>query len=129
MEFIEELVGGAQAPTLMVRISAKFVEINQNDLQALTVNTVVNFFDFKDPGFTNISTTGAPLDANGVPLRLPSAATRLPGANGFSPDSIDTLISPQGIGNNVLAGAGDTWALSSSTPFSRLSPKRSPSMN
>ena len=44
MELIEELVNAGQAPTLMVRIATKFVEINQTDLNDLTVNTAFNFF-------------------------------------------------------------------------------------
>ena len=44
MELLEELVNAGQAPTLMVRIATKFVEINQTDLQDLTFNTGFNLF-------------------------------------------------------------------------------------
>ena len=57
MEFIEELVNGAQAPTLMVRIATKFVEINQTDLNDLTFNTSFNVFN---P--TTVGLPGSPLN-------------------------------------------------------------------
>jgi len=43
MELLEELVNAGQAPTLMVRIATKFVEINQKDLNDFTVNSAFNF--------------------------------------------------------------------------------------
>ncbi len=89
MELVEELVYAGQAPTLMVRIATKFVEINQTDLNDLTVNTA---FDF-------LLRSGAP---NNSILRTPSFSSALPGARGLSTDSIDQLISPQAANLNTL---------------------------
>jgi general secretion pathway protein D len=86
MELLEELVNAGQAPTLMVRIATKFVEINQTDLNDLAINTGFNIFA---NGINNI---------NGVQKQgLLSGSgffTQLPGARGINADSIDSLISP-----------------------------------
>ena len=89
MELLEELVNAGQAPTLMVRIATKFVEINQTDLQSLAVNSSFNLF--------------APPGAAAVDLTTPQFSTSLPGATGFSPDSIDSLITPQATTFNTFA--------------------------
>jgi general secretion pathway protein D len=89
MELLEELVNAGQAPTLMVRIETKFVEINQTDLQDLTFNTGYNFFN-----------AGNGLASSN--LTVPSFSTALPGALGFAPNSLDQLISPQATALNVL---------------------------
>jgi general secretion pathway protein D len=85
MELIEELANAGQAPTLLVRIATKFVEINQNDLNDLTFNTGVNYFKVGGGTQTDFST--------------PSLSTALPGSLGFSPNSISQLIQPQ---SNIL---------------------------
>jgi general secretion pathway protein D len=87
MELIEELVNAGQAPTLMVHISTKFVEINQADLNDLTVNSAFNFFN----PITDLPVSGP------VTSHLLSSShfnTALPGSLGFAPDSVDALISP-----------------------------------
>ena len=92
MELLEELVNAGQAPTLMVRIATKFVEINQTDLNDLTFNTAFNLFD---PYHRQ-----SMLPAGTVKLRFlrpPQFTTALPGSLGFTPDSIDQLITPQAI--------------------------------
>jgi general secretion pathway protein D len=114
MELIEELVNGAQAPTLMVRIATKFVEINQTDLNDLTFNGSFNVF--------NPTTVGLPAFPNSL---LPRAATSLPGANGFSPDSIDQLITPTTNTENSLQINGMLSGLQFSAFVSALSQKRS----
>lgn len=86
MELIEELVNGAQAPTLMVRIATKFVEINQTDLNDLTFNSS---FNLGVGNFSGLPSTG-PLNvglASTSPkfLTLPAAATSLPGARASPP--------------------------------------------
>jgi general secretion pathway protein D len=96
MELLEELVNAGQAPTLMVRISTKFVEINQQDLNDLTINTGFNLFPTN--GETPIT---APFESPAV--STPGIATQLPGALGFTPDSIDQLIAPQATVLNELA--------------------------
>ena len=88
MELLEELVNAGQAPTLMVRIAAKFVEINQTDLNDLTLNTAFNFF--VSPG--NIVNPGTPSSSI---LSGSSFSTSLPGARGIATDSVDALIAPQ----------------------------------
>ncbi|MCE0521427.1 MAG: hypothetical protein LV480_00775 [Methylacidiphilales bacterium] len=91
MELLEELVNAGQAPTLMVRIATKFVEINQSDLNDLTVNTAFN------PLF----------NLNGGPVSgTPSFETALPGALGFTPNSIQQLISPTSLQENTLVVRG-----------------------
>jgi len=88
MELLEELVNAGQAPTLMVRIASKFVEINQRDLNDLTVNTAFNLFT---PFLQRDKSPGTP-----------QFSTGLPGSLGFTPDSIDTLITPQSSLTNSL---------------------------
>ena len=55
MELIEELVNGAQAPTLMVRIATKFVEINQNDVNDLTFDYAFNVLNPSSVGLPTAS--------------------------------------------------------------------------
>ena len=96
MELLEELVNAGQAPTLMVRIATKFVEINQTDLNDLTVNTGFNIFPAPP-------ITGSPTAAFTGKFTTPAFATALPGAFGFAPNSIDQLITPQA---TVAGGLG-----------------------
>jgi general secretion pathway protein D len=97
MELLEELVNAGQAPTLMVRIATKFVEINQNDLNDLTFNTAINFLN---------PISGVPINTSGSItsnlLTGSSFVTALPGAFGFSADSIDQLIAPTSITANTF---------------------------
>ncbi len=111
MELVEELVNAGQAPTLMVRIATKFVEINQTDLNDLTFNTAVNFF-------------GAKADQFGNPV-TPQFATQLAGSLGFSPNGIDQLISPQTITPNTLAIRGFMSAVQYNLVVTALSQKKS----
>jgi general secretion pathway protein D len=90
MELLEELVNAGQAPTLMVRIATKFVEINQTDLNDLTFNTAFNFFN-------PVTAIGG-----GTSLGMPSFNTALPGSLGFTSDSIDQLITPRGANLNTF---------------------------
>jgi general secretion pathway protein D len=89
MELLEELVNAGQAPTLMVRIASKFVEINQTDLNDLTFNTGFNLFDI---------VTGLPVSTALGQSKLllgSSYSSQLAGANNIASDSINQLISPQ----------------------------------
>ncbi len=89
MELIEELVNAGQAPTLMVRIASKFVEINQQDLNDLTINTAFNYLNpFTQSTQSSIST--------------PQFNTALPGSAGFAPNGIQQLISPASGAVNAL---------------------------
>jgi general secretion pathway protein D len=90
MELLEELANAGQAPTLMVRIATKFVEINQTDLNDLTFNTGYNLL---------VGATGA----NQTSFSVPHLQTALPGALGFAPNSIDQLISPEATILNQLS--------------------------
>ena len=107
MELLEELVNAGQAPTLMVRIATKFVEINQLDLNDFTVNSAFNFFNPLSQTPINPITshifTGS------------SFVTALPGAAGFTANAIDQLITPQTINSNAffMRGllAGDQYNL------------------
>ena len=67
MELIEELVNAGQAPTLMVRISTKFVEINQNDLNDLTANLGIAYTAVGYPS-TGSSNTPTPSFCTSVQL-------------------------------------------------------------
>ena len=87
MELIEELVNGAQAPTLMVRIATKFVEINQTDLNDLTFNTAFNVF--------NPTSVGLPAALTEVHDHCPASPRRFRVPPGFAPDSIDQLESAE----------------------------------
>ncbi len=93
MELIEELVNAGQAPTEMVRISTKFVEVNQNDLNDLTFNSAFNFLN----PLAQAPVSG-PISNN--PLSFSHFNTALPGALGFTPDNIDALISPANANEN-----------------------------
>jgi general secretion pathway protein D len=116
MELIEELVNGAQAPTLMVRIATKFVEINQEDMNDLTVNSAFNVF--------NPTQVGLPPTSPKM-VTLPRFATSLPGAEGFSPDSIDQLIAPGTLATNSLNISGSLSGLQYQAFINALSQKRS----
>jgi general secretion pathway protein D len=116
MELIEELVNGAQAPTLMVRIATKFVEINQTDLNDLTVNSAFNVFNPSSVGLPTLSPKFA---------TLPRFATALPGAQGFAPDGIDQLEVPNGTTENSLGISGALSGLQYQAFISALSQKRS----
>jgi general secretion pathway protein D len=94
MELLEELVNAGQAPTLMVRIATKFVEINETDLNDLTLNTAFNFF------LPNGTAVGG--ESSAV-ASTTSYASNLPGARGLAPDSIDQLITPQTTNFNTVA--------------------------
>jgi len=120
MELIEELVNGAQAPTLMVRIATKFVEINQTDLNDLTFNTAFNVLN---PFSGNL--TGVGLPSTNPLFTTPRFATSLPGAAGFSPDSIDELESPNTLTENTLGVSGAISGLQYAAFISALSQKRS----
>jgi len=106
-ELLEELVNAGQAPTLMVRIATKFVEINQTDLNDLTVNTAFNFYS---PAEVVQDVGGSFALSSKRFLQTSSFTTALPGSLGFSPDSIDNLITPQSTNSNgfffrgILAG-------------------------
>ncbi len=106
MELIEELVNGAQAPTLMVRIATKFVEINQVDLNDLTFNYAFNLLGVGS-------------------LTQPSAFTSLPGANAFTSDSIDQLINPLNLTENQISIAGSLSGFQYSAVLTALAQKRS----
>jgi general secretion pathway protein D len=111
MEMLEELVNAGQAPTLMVRVATKFVEINQTDLNDLTFNT----------GF-NIATSASTY----IPHTMtPQFSTALPGALGFTPDSIDQLISPQATALNTFAFRGFIDAAQYNLVITALSQKKS----
>jgi general secretion pathway protein D len=105
MDLLEELVNAGQAPTLMIRIAAKFVEINQQDLNDLTLNTAFNFFSYDNLGgkgsFLGGATSGLPFSQSFI--RSSSFNTSLAGSRGVAPDSIDQLISPQTGAFNTLA--------------------------
>lgn len=92
MELLEELVNAGQAPTLMVRIATKFVEINQTDLNDLTFNVGFNIFNPASVIPQSILTSS----------QTPQFQTALPGSLGFAPNSIDQLISPQATVLNTL---------------------------
>ena len=96
MELLEELVNAGQAPTLMVRIATKFVEINQNDLNDLSVNSAFNFFL---P--STVATSTLPIGRS--LLTASSFSTALPGARALASDSIDQLILPQATTFNTLS--------------------------
>jgi general secretion pathway protein D len=100
MDLLEELVNAGQAPTLMIRIAAKFVEINQQDLNDLTFNTAFNFFTYAG-GLGGAATSNLPVGSS--LLRTSTFNTSLAGSRGVAPDSIDQLISPQTGAFNSLA--------------------------
>lgn len=118
MELLEELVNAGQAPTLMVRVATKFVEINQTDLNDFTVNSAFNFFNPESQLAVTASTSSHLLIGS-------TFSTALPGSLAFSPDSIDALINPPN--NNLnsfnLSGmlSGDEYNLA----ISALAQKKS----
>ncbi len=78
MDLIEELVNASTGQTLMVNIEARFVEINQNDLTDLTVNTTFN-----------------PL-SSGSPASTPGFGTNFRGATGgISQNNLAGLLSQE----------------------------------
>ncbi len=111
MELLEELVNAGQAPTLMVRVATKFVEINQTDLNDLTVNTAFNLFNAK------INSAGGP--------QFPQYSSQLGGSLGFSPNGIDQLISPQTTSLNTLAIKGFLHAAEFNIVVTALNQKKS----
>lgn len=111
MDLLEELVNAGQAPTLMVRIATKFVEINQTDLNDLTINTAFN--PFAITGSTSSLIKGT------------SFTTALPGALGFAPDSIDNLISPQSLNFNTIYYRGFLGPNQYNVVINALSQKKS----
>jgi general secretion pathway protein D len=116
MELIEELANGAQAPTLMVRIATKFVEINQTDLNDLTFNSSFNVFNPTSVGLPPLSPKFA---------TLPRFATSLPGAQGFAPDGIDQLEVPNATTESSLGISSSILGLQFQAFITALSQKRS----
>jgi general secretion pathway protein D len=117
MELLEELVNAGQAPTLMVRIATKFVEINQEDLDDFTVNTAFNFFNPMTGTTSHAATTN--------PIRGSSFITALPGAGIFAPDSIDALITPQTTNENSFLFRGLLSGFQYNLVITALSQKKS----
>ena len=115
MELIEELATGATAPTYMVRIATKFVEINQNDENDLTFNS----------SFNNVIATFPGLPPAGSGTYYPRFGTSLPGAGAFNPDSIDQLITPLGTLTNTLQIGGSLSAFQYQAYITALAQKRS----
>jgi len=103
MELLEELVNAGQAPTLMVRVATKFIEINQTDLNDLTVNTAFNFLP---TFFSNSFGNGSIQENSAGGPKFPQYSTQLAGSLGFTADGIDQLISPQTTTPNTLAIRG-----------------------
>jgi general secretion pathway protein D len=118
MELLEELVNAGQAPTLMVRIATKFVEINQTDLNDFTINTAFNFFN------PTIQVAGTQINSQHL-LTGSSFTTALPGSLGFSPDSIDELISPQNTNFNAFFFRGILNAEEYNVAITALAQKKS----
>ena len=116
MELLEELVNAGQAPTLMVRIATKFVEINQTDLNDLTVNTAFNLFA---NGSTTIGVEKQQILAGS------SFSTALPGSRGIASDSIDALISPQTTNLNTFNFRGFLSGFQYNVFLDALSQKKS----
>jgi general secretion pathway protein D len=97
LDLIEELTRAGTDQTLIVEIQTKLVEINQNDLNDLTMNYALNPFN-------------TPL-APGVPFlgmaQGPSFNTSLRGVNGINAQSLDQLVFGAGIPSpNILKLAG-----------------------
>jgi len=113
MELIEELVNAGHAPTLMVRIATKFVEINQNDLNDLTGNTGITYGVSSNPGEKGLQLTAAGFN------------TALPGAQAFVPNSIDQLIQPQALAFNGIAVQGMIGSVTYNFVMQALSQKKS----
>jgi general secretion pathway protein D len=130
MELLEELVNAGQAPTLMVRIATKFVEINQTDLNDLTVNSAFNLFT-RLPGLPNtanpLGTTTSTLTPGTASSLLTGTqySTALPGARGLAPDSIQQLISPQSTNFNAIFFRGFLNSAQYNAALDALSQKKS----
>jgi general secretion pathway protein D len=122
MDLLEELVNAGQAPTLMIRIAAKFVEINQQDLNDLTLNTAYNFFTYFS-GLGGAATSG--LNVNRSLVRTTSFNSALAGSRGVAPDSIDQLISPQTGNFNTLGIRGFLEGFQFNLVLNALSQKKS----
>ena len=120
MELIEELVNAGQAPTLMVKIATKFVEINQDDLNDLTVNSAFNFWNpvtmTKIGGGSGVSTSL---------LTVSHFNTALPGSRAFTQNGIDQLISPQNPVFNSIYVRGELDGAQYNVVIDSLSQKRS----
>jgi general secretion pathway protein D len=126
MELLEELVYAGQAPTLMVRISAKFVEINQEDLNDLTFSSALaNPLAFGAAADLIGGAVGVPLKASGLPMTQPAFSTSLAGANSFSPNSIDQLLVPRSTGTNFLGIQGLLTGFQYNVLIQALSQKKS----
>ena len=120
MELLEELVNAGQAPTLMVRIATKFVEINQTDLNDLTVNSAFNFFDpFSQTPVNALSGISTSI------ITGSSFTTALPGALGFSANSLDQLIAPTSLSSNNFFLRGLYTSEQYNLVISALSQKKS----
>jgi general secretion pathway protein D len=130
MELLEELVNAGQAPTLMVRIATKFVEINQTDLNDLTINSAFNLFT-RLPGLPNTANplgTSTSSLAPGTTSSLITGSeysTSLPGARGLAPDSIQQLISPQSMNFNTIFFRGFLNSAQYNAALDALSQKKS----
>ncbi len=118
MELIEELVNAGQAPTLMVRISTKFVEINQTDLNDITANVGVAYTAAGIPPAGSSAT-------NTKFLQTVSFNTALAGSPGFAPNSIDQLIQPTTAGFSGLAVDGFIGPVAYNLIITALSQKKS----
>lgn len=117
MELIEELVNAGQAPTLMVRISTKFVEINQQDVNDLTFNSSFSFLN------ANIHTGSKVTDTT----KIDSASynTALPGASGFTANGIDQLLNPSANYTNSFYFRGNILPSQFAAVIQALSQKKS----
>jgi general secretion pathway protein D len=125
MELLEELVNAGQAPTLMVRISAKFVEINQEDVNDLTFNSAFNFNPLAPVALIG-GVVGVPLQSNGHPVGQPATfSTSLAGAASFSANSIDQLLVPQSTSTNLFSVHGFVGAAEYNMIVQALSQKKS----
>lgn len=97
IDLLEELVGAGTAPVYMVRVSTKFVEINQQDLNDFTVNTVVNTFhsglaNSLANGLGLFNGIGPAIQGSGNFVQAPQFVTALPGAVALPNNGLDTLL-------------------------------------
>jgi general secretion pathway protein D len=117
MELIEELVNAGQAPTLMVRIATKFVEINQSDLNDLTANVGLSYTAAGYP----------PVGSNTFTKFLTTTTlnTAMPGSGGFAPNSIDQLLQPSTTNFSGLAVEGFIGPVAYNFVLTALSQKKS----